>query len=179
MEGDRERCLQAGMDDYLSKPFTREALAGMLARYLPRAKTQDPARGPATGATATATEAGEAQPAIDLQALKPIMALARPGRPSPLLKVISLYLQAWPEQYEKLRLAVRTADAEAMWKTAHALKSSSAIVGALSLSSIFRQMEALGRSGTTAGANEAFAEIERLFPAVREVLLAICKEQAA
>jgi signal transduction histidine kinase/CheY-like chemotaxis protein/HPt (histidine-containing phosphotransfer) domain-containing protein len=180
MEGDRERCLEAGMDDYLSKPFTREALAGMLARYLPRAKTPARAPAPVAGdAVARAAEAGETQPAIDLQALKPIMALARTGRPSPLLKVISLYLEAWPEQYEKLRLAVATADAEAMWKTAHALKSSSAIVGALVLSAIFKHLEALGRSGTTAGANEAFAEIERLFPTVRAALLAICKEQAA
>ncbi|HRK94676.1 MAG TPA: response regulator, partial [Rhodospirillales bacterium] len=37
MEGDRERCIEAGMDDYLSKPFTREALAAMLSRYLPQA----------------------------------------------------------------------------------------------------------------------------------------------
>ena len=118
-------------------------------------------------------------PVIDLQALKPIIALARPGRPSPLVKVISLYLDAWPEQNEKLRLAVASADAEAMWKVAHALKSSSAIVGALGLASIFKHLEALGRSGTTAGANEAFAEIERLFPAIRQALLAICKEQAA
>ncbi|HSO43592.1 MAG TPA: response regulator [Rhodospirillales bacterium] len=179
MEGDRERCIEAGMDDYLSKPFTREALAGMLTRYLPQAKR--PARAPSVAAAEVAANrvGGDEAPVIDIQALKPIIALARPGRPSPLLKVISLYLEAWPEQNETLRLAVTAADAEAMWKVAHALKSSSAIVGALSLSSIFKHLEALGRSGTTAGANEAFAEVERLFPAVREALLAICKEQAA
>jgi CheY-like chemotaxis protein/HPt (histidine-containing phosphotransfer) domain-containing protein len=181
MEGDRERCLEAGMDDYLSKTFTRDGLAAMLARYLPHAKT--PARAPMAAAddvVAADVEGGDAErPAIDVQALKPIMALARPGRPSPLAKVISLYLEAWPEQNQSLRRAVAMADAEAMWKVAHALKSSSAIVGALSLSAIFKHLETLGRSGTTAGANEAFAEIERLFPAVRAALLAICKEQAA
>ena len=180
MEGDRERCIEAGMDDYLSKPFTREALAGMLRRYLRPA--EKPAARPASAAEPMlGAEGGDAaEPAvIDLQALKPIMALARPGRPSPLVKVVSLYLDAWPEQNDKLRLAVATSDAEAMWKAAHGLKSSSAIVGALRLSSIFKHLEALGRSGTTAGANEAFAEVERLFPAVREALLAICKEHAA
>jgi len=35
MPGDRERCIEAGMDDYLSKPFTRDALKGMLERWLP------------------------------------------------------------------------------------------------------------------------------------------------
>ncbi len=182
MEGDRERCIEAGMDDYLSKPFTREALAAMLSHYLPQVKTpQRVAANAAARNMAATVETVDAEepPAIDVQALKPIMALARPGRPSPLLKVISLYLDAWPEQNEKLRLAVATSDADAMWKVAHALKSSSAIVGATGLSSIFKHVEALGRSGTTAGANEAFAEVERLFPNVREALLAICKEQAA
>ncbi len=183
MEGDRERCIEAGMDDYLSKPFTREALAAMLGRYLQPAATSGKPAAAAPQAEAVAAGAGVdpagQPPVIDLQALKPIIALARPGRPSPLVKVISLYLDAWPEQNEKLRLAVATTDAEAMWKLAHALKSSSAIVGALGLASIFKHLEALGRSGTTAGANEAFAEIERLFPAIRQALLAICKEQAA
>jgi signal transduction histidine kinase/DNA-binding response OmpR family regulator/HPt (histidine-containing phosphotransfer) domain-containing protein len=182
MEGDRERCIEAGMDDYLSKPFTCEALAAMLGRYLQRAPTSaSPASAsPAVPLAASAAGGGAGEPlVIDTQSLKPIIALARPGRPSPLVKVISLYLDAWPEQNEKLRLAVATADADAMWKLAHALKSSSAIVGALGLSSIFKHLEALGRSGTTAGANEAFAEIEHLFPAVRQALLAICKEQAA
>ena len=180
MEGDRERCIEAGMDDYLSKPFTREALAGMLRRYLrPAEKSRaDAARAAEPMLGADGADAAE-PPVIDLQALKPIMALARPGRPSPLVKVVSLYLDAWPEQNDKLRLAVATAGAEAMWKAAHGLKSSSAIVGALRLSSIFKHLEALGRSGTTAGANEAFAEVERLFPAVREALLTICKEHAA
>ncbi|MDZ3836615.1 MAG: response regulator [Rhodospirillales bacterium] len=182
MEGDRERCIEAGMDDYLSKPFTREALAAMLGRYLQPAATSGKPAAAAPQAEPVAAgacvDAGQ-PPVIDIQALKPIIALARPGRPSPLVKVISLYLDAWPEQNEKLRLAVATADAEAMWKVAHALKSSSAIVGALGLASIFKHLEALGRSGTTAGANEAFAEIERLFPAIRQALLAICKEQAA
>jgi two-component system sensor histidine kinase/response regulator len=183
MEGDRERCIEAGMDDYLSKPFTREALAAMLGRYLQPAATSGKPAAAAPPAEAVAAgpsslDAGQ-PPVIDIQALKPIIALARPGRPSPLVKVISLYLDAWPEQNEKLRLAVATADAEAMWKVAHALKSSSAIVGALGLASIFKHLEALGRSGTTAGANEAFAEIERLFPAIRQALLTICKEQAA
>ena len=83
MEGDRERCIEAGMDDYLSKPFTREALAAMLGRYLQPAATSGKPAAAAPQAEAVAAGAGAdtagQPPVIDIQALKPIIALARPA----------------------------------------------------------------------------------------------------
>ncbi len=184
MEGDRERCLDAGMDDYLSKPFTRDRLAEMLARYLPRA---EPGEQPASSSVA-ATRPGEASGAaddeadaapIDLRALDGILALRRPGRTSPLAKVISLYLAGWPAQIESLRRAVGDGDAEAMWKTAHALKSSSATLGAVRLAALFKQVESNGRAGTMADAGALLGAIESHFPAVEAALLSIHKEHAA
>ncbi len=160
MEGDRERCLDAGMDDYLSKPFTRDRLAELLARYLPR---PEPAEQPLSPPVATmrpgeetgaADDKADAAP-IDMRALDSILALRRPGRASPLAKVISLYLAGWPAQIESLRRAVGDGDAEAMWKTAHALKSSSATVGAVRLAALFKQVESIGWAGTMADAGAA------------------------
>jgi two-component system sensor histidine kinase/response regulator len=184
IEGDRERCLEAGMDDYLGKPFSRDALAVMLDRYLPRvaiepAETWAAAAGGAALAGAPAADDLEAVSPIDMRALDSIRALRRPGRESPLAKVIALYLDGWPERLDELRRALADADAQAMWKCAHALKSSSATIGAVGLAALFKQIESIGRAGTTTKADEALAEVERSFPAVRAVLLSLCEEQAA
>lgn len=114
-----------------------------------------------------------------MRALDGILALTRPGRPSPVAKVISLYLDNWPSQMVTLRGAVEAGDVDAMWKTAHALKSSSATVGALGLSALFKQIESTGRAGTMTGVDTALSEIDSQFPAVQAALASIREEHAA
>ena len=82
MEGDRERCLAAGMDDFLSKPFTRQQLANLLGRWLTLRAAQDHERRDAPRA-----------PLIDVGVLRNIAALARPAL---LDSLIDLYMQHTP-----------------------------------------------------------------------------------
>jgi CheY-like chemotaxis protein len=161
VEGDRERCLAAGMDDYLAKPFTQGELRSILEKWLlPRpslatqvqpaavadqqtAKTAKTAEIPVSCAPES-VEAGE--PTIDRRALMNITALQRPGTPPILPKVISLYLQSSNKVLGTLRQAVQQGDADATRQAAHSLKSSSANVGARQLAFLSRQLEDAGRT---------------------------------
>ena len=129
LEGDREKCLQAGMDGYLSKPFTRE----QLCRALEACES-------APGETPTPVAA-----ALDARALEQIRALQQPGAPDLLEKIIGLYLENSRSTTERICAALATGDASGLREAAHALKSSSANVGAIGLAEIARQLESLGR----------------------------------
>ena len=85
MEGDRARCLAAGMDDYLAKPFTMAQLSEMLTQWLrvqTAAQSTEPAPSPAAGPNHTPSDQPPPSPAeIDKTAWDAILALQRPGRP--------------------------------------------------------------------------------------------------
>jgi CheY-like chemotaxis protein len=159
VEGDRERCLAAGMDDYLAKPFTQGDLRSMLEKWLLRQQMLDKQPIPAAANGEKASETVEvtvssSAPAvandspIDDRALLNIAALQRPGSPPILSKVISLYFQSSNELLEKLRQALEQGDAEATRRAAHTLKSSSANLGAKQLASLSKELEDSGHANS-------------------------------
>jgi CheY-like chemotaxis protein len=160
VEGDRERCLAAGMDDYLAKPFTQDDLQGMLERWLlawpSSAEPPHPAAGGAERASATANpterpasclvQAGGGESPVDHRALMNIAALQQPGSPPVLPRVISTYFQSSGKLLEKLRQAVEQGEADVAREAAHSLRSSSANLGAKHLASLSRELEEAGRA---------------------------------
>jgi signal transduction histidine kinase/CheY-like chemotaxis protein len=157
VEGDRERCLAAGMDDYLAKPFTQDDLYSILEKWLlPRrslaqemcagtATSMSPAPKPAAAQPSGSPQAAGSESPIDYRALANIAALQRPGTPPLLQKVISTYFQSSSELMERLRQAVEKGEAEAARQAAHSLKSSSANLGAKQLASLSKELEDAGR----------------------------------
>ena len=169
MEGDRENCLAAGMDDYLGKPFTQERLRRTLSRWLPLRVDSKPAAGRGDNAAARPP----ASP-LDHQVLDQIRSLQPPGGPDLLVRVIQAYLKEAAELLAKLKEAITRNDPKVAQRMAHSLKSSSANVGALNLSALFKELETLGcsRSLSNAGMflDHATSEYERVQQALQQEL---------
>ncbi|MEO8005307.1 MAG: response regulator [Betaproteobacteria bacterium] len=137
LDSDRDRCLAAGMDGYLSKPFRREQLAESLMRHL-RHDTR------AIAVPAPPIEASTPE-VIDLRALDNIRIL---GSGDELLrKVLDAYLKSAPTLMEEFMQALDAANIDRARRAVHTLKSSSANLGATRFSELCKQIEASLRTG--------------------------------
>jgi len=169
MEGDRELCLAAGMDDYLTKPFNQEQLKTVLERWCPGGTDQETATAAAPAPAAPAPPAA----ALDPNALASIRALHREGGPDILGKAVGTYLATSPTLLQGLKEAVAAGDSTGVQKAAHTLKSSSATLGAQSLADLCKTMEALGRTQSMGETPQLLTRIETEFLAAREALAAL------
>ncbi|MGH8611572.1 MAG: response regulator, partial [Gammaproteobacteria bacterium] len=206
LEGDRERCLAAGMDDYIAKPFTQKEIAASLSRWLPdkseqvrRSEIEQPDK-PALEETVVwkpavvrldqqSCQANEKQAKknrridgateLDLAALERIAALQREGTPDIVIKVLGMYLENSPKLVNDIEQAAQRQDAQALHLAAHTLKSSSATLGATALAELCKQLEALGRQGGQQQAGGRVAELRQEYDAVRKALKAEIEKRAA
>ena len=141
MRGDREACLEAGMNDYLAKPIRREELIEALCRWSePMGTTR---RNPCT--------TDDAEQVLDARVLDDLRALGGADDPGLLTELIELFLRDAPERIAEIEGALERGDAASLERAAHTLKSSSANLGATSLSALCREIEAAARARATAG----------------------------
>jgi PAS domain S-box-containing protein len=169
LAGDRERCLAAGMDDYISKPFRRDALAAVLARWssAPAEHSEDPH----TEEQTMVPDTESAVPAaIDQRALDGIRSLANDTAPDLLDQVIRLYLGSAAELLVQLRAGLQANNEDAVRVAAHTLKSSSANLGATALADMCKQLEHAARAGTLGSQLPSIAQVESEYDRVRIAL---------
>jgi two-component system, sensor histidine kinase and response regulator len=152
LKEDRQRCLDAGMDDYLPKPYTGAEVQKVLSKWLKAAPITEVPASIATEIAKTAPQVlatnnkQEEQAAIDMTVLQSIAKMVPTGGSSLVERLVQTYLREAGEGMVKLEHALGALDASAVARVAHGLKSSTLNVGARSLGELFKEIETLARN---------------------------------
>ena len=161
MEGDREACLTAGMDDYITKPARPPAIAAALQRWIPSsapAVADDSTRPPRE------PTAAETLDATQIEVLRSL----DDGHGAVLNAIIDQYLTTTAQGRARLAEIVNDGDAEALMRAAHTLKGASANVGATALTALCAEIESRSRASELDAAAELVARFDTEFARVRD-----------
>ncbi|MDH5499091.1 MAG: response regulator [Nitrospira sp.] len=178
--GDRERCLAHDMDDYLSKPFRQAQLIAVVRRWVSEGRSVAGSTPEVTGSDGSAVAVvGESVNCLDEGTLQDLRALRRPGRRDPYVGMLTRYLDSSREYLATIYQNIDAQDATGLAQTTHSLKSSSAMVGAMTLAEHVKKLEAIARSGNLSVAQTAFAQVEQEYHRVSRAIEGLLGKEAA
>ncbi len=144
ISGDRDKCIEAGMNDYMTKPIKADLLEIILSKWISSSKGVFVDK--------------NSEPVLDLSVFEELKRLQKPGRPDIVAGLIALYLETATEIADKVVQSISNKDLEGLANAAHSLKSSSANVGATRLSKLCFELEKIGEGKALAADLAPFLE---------------------
>ncbi len=165
MKGDRERCLEAGMDGYVSKPIRAEELFAALAELV---------------SPEVVTPCGEDAGATTGKVLDTGELMARVDNDTDLLKeIVDLFIEDCPRLMSRLQNAIACGDANEVERAAHSLKGSVGSFAARPAYNTALKLEQIGKSGELSEAPDVYAALERQIAELKHALLEMTVDKAA
>ncbi|MEK7782052.1 MAG: response regulator, partial [Verrucomicrobiota bacterium] len=168
--GDREKCLAAGMDDYISKPVRVADLQATLERWGPTKSVKHDTNYFLRNPTSLSPGLLDESVIADLREMPPTNGV------SMLRELIDLYIESAPMRVTQIVQSAE--DAKKLAFHAHALKSMSLNMGAKRIIELAQRLETLGNSGKVTGAMQTIQELETVFTQTKVQLLVLREKEA-
>lgn len=165
-QDDKDLCLDAGMNDYLTKPIYQTDLSRVVQQWLSNTSSNPPEKNERTDAEIEKTRENIMNIQIDDTALEAIRSLQRPGKPDILARIVNMYIEKSPELISAIEEGVAANDCDKVKMAAHTLKSSSAYVGASALAEVCGRVETRATNDQLADASDDIKNISSGFTSV-------------
>ena len=163
MQGDRDKCLEAGMDDYLAKPIRPADIRGIIEKW---ATPASPAK--IESALAPQIETAAAGPPVEMDRLNSLT----DNNAENLRELVELYCRQTSQQFAQIDAAIAANQPAEVRRVAHSCIGSSATLGMMRLGQLMRRLEQAGAAGTLTNALPICEDARREYQAVKQFLAA-------